>query len=318
MKQLTGSVAVCFLLVLTMSSKVQSEVTIKKITYHKWEGAYQLSNKTVELVFVPQIGRIMRYGYVGGPNILWENSELEGRTVDLKQPGTDWMNFGGDKLWVAPQNRWGWPPDPPLDCGSQTVTELPNKHLLVTGMESQKHGIRFSRDIELAATGTGVTITNTMTNIGDKDVDWAIWEVTQVDSPDLTRMPLHKSKVFTKGYYIFKDADPQLGRMKLTAKELTLQRDLKASSKVGGNSPLGWIAAEKAGVRFEISAKVEKGANYPDDGCTSEIYTNPDPLKYIELELLSPMEILSPHQATLFYHKMETLQKRGCAPKTIS
>jgi hypothetical protein len=28
---------------------------------------------------------------------------------------------------------------------------------------------------------------------------------------------------------------------------------------------------------------------YPDDGCSAEIYTNPDPLPYVELEMLGPL-----------------------------
>ena len=36
--------------------------------------AIRLYNGTVNLIIVPSLGgRIMRYGYVGGPNVLWNN-----------------------------------------------------------------------------------------------------------------------------------------------------------------------------------------------------------------------------------------------------
>ena len=127
----------------------QAAVTVSQGEYHGWTGAYRLSNGTVDLVFVPQIGRIMRYGYVGERNVLWENPALAGKTTDLSRPVNDWQNYGGDKLWPAPQSVWGWPPDPVSDSGPQTVKVLPNRHLLMTGPESRKYGVRFQREIAL-------------------------------------------------------------------------------------------------------------------------------------------------------------------------
>jgi hypothetical protein len=280
-----------------------AEVIIKRITYHGWQNAVHMSNGTVELVFVPQIGRIMRYAYGDGPNLLWENPELFGKTTDLKNTTQDWQNYGGDKLWPAPQNRWGWPPDATLDSGLHTVQVQrvqQNRRLLVSGPPSPKQGIRFTREIALEPTGTGVTITNTLINTSDKEVNWSVWEVTQVDSPDIARMPLHKTGHFMKGYYVFKDADPKPERLRIEENEVLLERDTKSSSKIGGDSPAGWLAAEKAGIRFEVSARVEPNRDYPDDGCALEIYTNPDPNKYIELELLSPIVTIAPGKSHAF------------------
>jgi hypothetical protein len=307
-------------LTLYVAPSVRADVTVKRITYHGWQNAVEMSNGTVELVFVPQIGRIMRYAYVDGPNLLWENSALAGKTTDLKNPPSEWQNYGGDKLWPAPQNRWGWPPDPVLDSGLQTVRILKNKHLLVTGQTSTKHGLRFFREIALDPSGTSVTLTNTMTNTGDKESSWAVWEVAQVDSPDITKMPLHKEKHFPKGYYVFKDADPLPDRLKVVGDEVHLERDSKQSAKIGGASPQGWLAAEKAGVRFEVSTKVETSRDYPDDGCALEIYTNPDPAKYIELELLSPLVTLAPGKSTTFTTrwKLSRLKPAASSPSSLS
>ena len=34
------------------------------------------------------------------------------------------------------------------------------------------------------------------------------------------------------------------------------------------------------------------GAEYPDEGSSAEVYTNSDPLKYVELEMLGPLQTL--------------------------
>ena len=262
---------------------------IKKITYKGWDDCTLLTNNVIELIFVPQIGRIMRYGYVGGANVLWENEALAGRTTDLKAVNADWQNYGGDKLWPAPQSVWGWPPDPVMDSGVHTVKTLAGNRLQTLGQKSPKHHLRFRRDITVDDKGTGVIIVNSVFNTGEKEMEWSVWEVTQVVSPDVVIMPLHKNGKFPAGYYTFKDADPAEGKLKIVGNEVRVERDAKRSSKIGSDSPLGWIASEKSGTRFEISHKPDPKANYPDNGCHLEIYTNPDPLAYIEMELLSPL-----------------------------
>ncbi len=53
-------------------------------------------------------------------------------------------------------------------------------------------------------------------------------------------------------------------------------------------------------MRFQVSETYEAEKEYPDDGCGQEIYTNPDPLLYIEMELLAPMSSLEPGASTTF------------------
>src|SRR5262245_9959440 len=98
MRKLIFTGGLCGLLALLGAGAAWSAVTVKRIAFQGWEGAYQLSNGTVEVVFVPQIGRIMRYGFVGGPNALWVNPTLQGKTTDFSQPIKDWNNYGGDKV----------------------------------------------------------------------------------------------------------------------------------------------------------------------------------------------------------------------------
>lgn len=284
------------------AAMTNAQVTVKKITYNGWKGAYQLANKTTELVFVPQIGRIMRYGLIGGANLLWNNRALDGKTTDLKTPPKDWQNYGGDKCWPAPQSRWNWPPDPTLDSGGQSVRVTAQKHLIITGQPSRKEKVRFIRDIALDAEGSGVTMVNTLINVSDRPDTWAAWQITQTDNPDLMRLPLYKAGHFPTGFFVFGDAQPAPAPDNVTVEgeEVQARRNPKHTSKIGGDSPLGWIIAEKDGVHFRVSTVIETGKDYPDNGCALEIYTNDDPNRYVELELLGPLTPLAPKaQVTL-------------------
>ena len=64
-----------------------AEVTVERITYHGWADSWRMSNGAIDLVVVPRIGRIMRYGRVGGPNMLWENPDTIGKAADLGAKG---------------------------------------------------------------------------------------------------------------------------------------------------------------------------------------------------------------------------------------
>ena len=299
---------VLVLVLVLVVGRSSADVKVEKVEYHGWKGSYRMTNGTVELVFVPQIGRIMRYAFVGGKNVLWENPTLFGKTVDLKNPGKDWVNFGGDKLWPAPQSRWNWPPNPVLDAGGHTVTVVEDGRLLVVGTASAKDGIRFSRTIVMAATGTKVTFFNTMSSVAkDRAVSWSVWEVAQVDEPDRAILPLRRSR-FKNGYYAFKGNEPAESQLKRRHLRLNFTRSKGKGAKIGGASPEGWLASEKNGIRFRVWAKYPLPGQYPDDGCAQEIWSNPDPLKYMELELLSPITTLAPRKSYTFETRWELLR----------
>lgn len=276
-------------LLLIVGSSAQAAVTVSQEEYHGWPGAYRLSNGTVDLVFVPQIGRIMRYGYVGERNVLWENAALAGKLTNLSAPAGDWQNYGGDKLWPAPQSKWGWPPDPVSDSGPQTVSVMSNKHLFVTGLASLKYGVQFHREIALNPTGTGVTIRNAMTNIWANSVEWSVWEVAQADDPEASSFTVSPKGGLQGGYKAFGDQMPAEGQVTVQQGLVTIRRRSDRSAKIGTRSPDGWIESRWGALRFRMSGDFPKRGDYPDGGCGQEIYTSDDPNRYVEMELLAPI-----------------------------
>jgi hypothetical protein len=61
------------------------------------------------------------------------------------------------------------------------------------------------------------------------------------------------------------------------------------------------------------SPHISGGANteYPDSGCSAEIYTNPNPTLYIEMELLAPLATLGTGntlEATVVYSLLRRTQ----------
>lgn len=261
-----------------------------RTNYHGWTNSLLLSNGRVEAVIVPAVGRVMQFRFVGqedGP--FWENRAMDG----LKpEPGsTEWGNFGGDKSWPAPQADWNrvtpraWPPPVAFDAMPVEVKADGFVVTLVSAVDPD-YGIRTVRRIRLDLDRPVMTIDTTYEKVAGAPLRVSVWVITQLKDPVLACAQLPKFGRFREGYSSQSEELP--ARLKIADGLLSLTRDPKASHKVGTDSGiLFWVGRDSALVI--VSARQIFG-DYPDDGCSAEIYTNPDPLGYVELEMLGPLQ----------------------------
>jgi hypothetical protein len=99
-------------------------MTWKRVPYLGWN-ALEWVGADISLRVVPELGgRIMNY-QLGDHSFLWVNPLLAGSTPTPTRlaPDGGWLNWGGDKIWIAPQGwesetQWPGPPDPVLDGGA--------------------------------------------------------------------------------------------------------------------------------------------------------------------------------------------------------
>lgn len=156
----------------------------------------ELSNGVVELVIAPDLGgRILFYGFVGGPNRLWEAPDLDRQ---IKRLG-GWKNYGGDKAWIWPQERWAefagqsWPPPTEFDQDIHTLTHYDDGHVELRSKALDRFGKRrLLRTIRLSSAGTAVTIETELQHPGpdaknsaDTSPPLATWQITQTPRPDV-------------------------------------------------------------------------------------------------------------------------------------
>ncbi len=72
---------------------------IEKLSYGGWPNCYRLTDGEVELVVTTDVGpRVIRYGFVGGQNLFWENPDQLGKSDEAY-----WQMRGGHRLWAAPE-----------------------------------------------------------------------------------------------------------------------------------------------------------------------------------------------------------------------
>ena len=121
----------------------------------KWE-SIDLKNGLIEVEAVPEIGgRIIQYK-LGDYGFFWVNEDLAGKEIPASRlgPKGEWLNYGGDKLWPAPQGQgseeeWPGPPDAVLDGGPFTaeVTKEDGRPVSIqmTSLKDKQSGVQFTR-----------------------------------------------------------------------------------------------------------------------------------------------------------------------------
>lgn len=273
------------------SGKSPGRVTLQRTTYKGWTDAFVLSNEQVEVVVVPAVGRIMQFQFKGEEGPFWENSALLGRPPDSQS--TSWLNFGGDKTWPAPQSDWptvmkrAWPPPPAFDAMPLKADWRRNVLQLVSPIDPH-YGIRTRRSIELDPRRSVLRITTAYEKAAGHPSRVSVWVITQLKDPMGVYIPVPKNSIYPEGFT--KQSAGLPTNLKVQNGILSLTRDADANRKIGSDAEtLLWVG-EKQMLRMESprAANVE----YPDKGSSVEVYTNQDPAKYVELEMLGPLRTL--------------------------
>ena len=266
------------------------DTKIERVQYHGWSGAIRLTSEQAEAVIVPEIGRVMSFRLRTGENIFWEERSLDGRSGDAS--GKDWINFGGDKSWPAPESDWSkitgrkhWMPPTAFDARPVTA-EITNGGVTLTSAVDEHYHIRTVRRVTLA--GSELSVATTYERVSGEPVKVSVWVITQFREPVVACVPVRSDSLFTNGYYAFDPKPwPQLRR---TGGLVEITRDPQVAHKMGSDArALAWVGAREI---CTITPWPAGGDEYPDRGASVEIYTNPDPKKYVELETLGPLKLL--------------------------
>jgi len=265
---------------------VGAEVTMQKKEYGGWPNCVALSNGKIELVVTTDVGpRIIRYGFVGGQNLLNEYPDLLGKTG-----GDEWRIYGGHRLWHAPEAKpRTYEPD-----------NFPVKHewngsvLRLTQDTEKSTGIQKQMEISLNDQTGQVTILHRLTNRNPWTVELAPWALSVMAKSGRAIYPQEAFRAHTdyllpaRPLTLWHYTDMQDPRWTWGTKYIQLRQDPKAKTpqKVGFRNTPGWAAYTLNGDVFIKRFPYTEGASYVDYGCNTETFTNEDML---EIESLGPL-----------------------------
>lgn len=263
--------------------------SLVRTEFHGWHDAMILSNGLMEAVIVPQIGRIMQFRFAGeseGP--FWENPQMAGGRP-APESG-DWLNYGGDKAWPAPQSDWAriasrpWPPPTGFD-GKPMEAIVDGSTVVLKSAIDPNFGIRALRRIQLASNRPVMTVTTTFEKLAGQPMEIGVWTITQAKDPAAVYAVLPQPPPADRAFVPMSERLP--AGLAVENGLIGLTRDPHENCKIGARAPtLMWIGSNEV---LQIDSALVSGAKYPDQGCSVEIYTNRDPLDYVELEILGPL-----------------------------
>jgi len=289
MKLIFVGLLIAFVIVVgcrTIPPKLSKDTELAPLGYGK---TYTLQNRAVKVVVAPEIGRIIHFGHINGRNLIWLNNCTE--LAKEKNAGTQWLNWGGDKVWPAQQADWSfvyggddWPPKTELDGHAFKVVEVsPTKLVMESAMDKALH-VRLRRTLTIDATLPRLTIENTLTRQASSPWPVHIWSVTQCLLPNYTFLGIAKEAPDRKNRPFSNLWDAPLpdenAKLMTNALRFSLEENLSiAKAGTIGN----WCAGVYSDVIFLQNSDAPANGCYPD-GANVEVFIFD---RYIELELLS-------------------------------
>ena len=151
---------------------------MQKVNYLGQSNCYRLSNGTVEVIVSTDVGpRILRYGFVGGENVLGEYPDLK-VTSELGE----WTAYGGHRLWTAPEAvpRTYSPDSLPVEF---TINGDHSIHLLQR--VEPRTGIQKEMGVTLDREGSRLEVHHRITNRNLWDLELSPWAITIIGVPSI-------------------------------------------------------------------------------------------------------------------------------------
>jgi hypothetical protein len=269
---------------------------IEEIEY-RGVAAYRLSNDTIELIVLTGVGpRVIHAGLLGKENLFAVFDEHF--SPDAAQQSDTYHLFGGHRLWHAPEHpiRTYQPDNAPVAVtvgdGEITFTQTTEAHT----------GIQKTITIRIGEGGR-VELHHTLTNQGMWPVTLAGWTLSVMAAGGVAVLPLlprttHSDDTLLPNgrLVLWPYTDLSDSRWTFARDFVLLRQDTASTSalKIGADVPAGWLAYAHPNGLFIKHFDAQADVAYPDDNSQAELYTD---ARILELETLSPVITLQPHQS---------------------
>jgi hypothetical protein len=311
---------------------------IKSESYNGWK-VLATKNQWLKLYIAQQFGgRLLQLEMDGYP-FFFVNPNLIGIEPDSTRlgPHGTWLNYGGEKIWPAPQgfdspNEWPGPPDPILDGGVYALTTKNSEEggFILTSPFDPYTGLQITREVVLSEVKSEVKIRVTFENKGTIPQSWSVWPVCQLNAPgEITQnkyqivCPLNTESQFENGYKVMHGLanNPQyqsdeFGNLVVDYQYLV--------GKIGLDANANWVAFinRENGKVFVMRYTYMSDHIYPENTSVhiwiqgrgmfysrnrvveleNDKKKNPP---YIEMELLSPLQEMQPGDRLHFDYRMQ-------------
>lgn len=261
------------------------------IAYGGWEKCIRLSNGKIELITTLEVGpRIIRFGFVDGENIFYEDPNQMGKTL-----GDAFRLYGGHRLWVSPEipGFTDYPDNFPVEYRAE-------KNSVIAASPVEK-ATQLQKRIEISINENIVLVNHIITNYANETIEIAPWALSVMRSGGVGFFPQEEYQSHTEkllpvrplvlwGYTDMSDERWSWGKQLIKLKQTSNNQP----QKVGALVTQGWAGYVWGDMIFLKGFDYRENVKYPDFGCNFETFTNESML---ELESLGPLVHLKPNQS---------------------
>lgn len=263
-----------------------------------------IDNGIIRLDIVPEIGgRVMFFGYLD-QNLLFINPELKSIKAVYKAESPELLQeerlkrglmlYGGEKIWLAPQEEWGHAPYVDIDHGEyslQVEREDDCTKVILTSPICRETQLQLTKTLTIPEGEACVHFGFRLNNYGEMPISKGIWQVTQLNRPAEVRIAAnHANKLRYSSYY---------GNASVSLDGAVIRNSVNTAEryKFGVRSDQGDLSVHMGAVQFHQQMSVNDEI-YPHR-VMFEVF-NSDRHPYFEAELHSPLLLIEPQSSAAF------------------
>ncbi len=261
---------------------------MKKVAFQGWKNCVELKSGDFRLIVTTDVGPRVMGGFVGTNkhNIFHVDRDLAG-TSGAKE----WVNYGGHRLWHSPEIM---PRTYAPDNSKAAVRECKDGSVAFSAGKEKTTGITKTL-ILTPLGGNRFKVEHVLRNDNLWEIEVAAWALSVMAPGGVAVAPQNRAPfaLLPNTFYSFWPYTEMNDPRYTFGKDFLLVRQdsKKPPCKLGFNCENGWLSYLNKGTVFTKTFEHFIDAEYPDNGCSIEIYTNE---KMLEAETLSPLYQLGP------------------------
>lgn len=285
-------------------------------SYKDYGKVVAITNGVIEAYVTVDIGpRIIRFGYVGGQNIMNDNrSDFGWKNDDAYHAffgeNRHWESFGGYRVWVTPE---GYPETYTPDDRPVTFTVNPDS-VVFNALPDDEVGILKTVTIKMDPDDANMTVNATVKNISGKEKEFAVWVISVCAAGGNLIIPMNTNDtglLHNRAISVWPYTDLSDSRLRFGKKYVVVSQDVNATTpaKLGFDLNDGTVHYVLGDDVFTKRYNAKHGElPYPDGDCSFETYTNN---VMIEVESLSDIKKV-PNGGSNEITEFWSLNKKPC------
>ncbi len=287
---------------------------VREEQYENYGKVLYIANGKQEMRVTLDLGpRVISYNLIGYKNmfcndLIRESNMTDKEFCDIYGNDKVWYLYGGHRFWISPEDYSTYYPD------NDTVEYVQNGNVFTfTPPVQEVRGWLCQLEITFDENDSKATVRHILTNKSNVEKAGSIWALSVTAAGG--RAIMEQSKIETnflpnRTFVMWDYTNPSDKRFYVDKNYYALQQDVNCDGpfKLGVNNTKGSIITVNNNCIFKKTYNHILGAEYPDGGCSTELYTCHFML---EVETLSPLYTLKPGECAEHTENWELIPEKS-------